>query len=52
MQDSGALETIHLASHSQPANTALQIALVILLRDWNIKPQVVLGHSSGNFSDS
>ncbi|MCJ1311389.1 hypothetical protein MMC25_005060 [Agyrium rufum] len=32
---------------SQPVCTAVQIALVQLLADWGIKPQGVIGHSSG-----
>lgn len=32
---------------SQPACTAVQIALVTLLRSWDIRPHIVLGHSSG-----
>ena len=32
---------------SQPATTAIQIALVSLLASWNIKPSAVVGHSSG-----
>lgn len=32
---------------SQPICTALQIALVDLLRTWDIKPKAVCGHSSG-----
>lgn len=32
---------------SQPICTALQIALVDLLRTWGIKPKAVCGHSSG-----
>ena len=32
---------------SQPLCTVLQIALVDLLRHWNILPNVVVGHSSG-----
>ncbi|KAF2279780.1 phenolpthiocerol synthesis polyketide synthase ppsA [Westerdykella ornata] len=35
------------AQISQPATTALQIALVNLLRSWNITPSAVVGHSSG-----
>ncbi|KAJ5715842.1 uncharacterized protein N7483_013023 [Penicillium malachiteum] len=35
---------------SQPACTALQIALVDLLREWNITPSVVVGHSSGEIA--
>ncbi|KAJ0106987.1 hypothetical protein J7T55_011082 [Diaporthe amygdali] len=33
--------------YSQPACTAIQIALVDLLRFWGIKPVAVVGHSSG-----
>jgi acyl transferase domain-containing protein len=32
---------------SQPACTALQVALVDLLRSWGIRPSSVVGHSSG-----
>ena len=32
---------------SQPATTAIQIALVRLLQSWRIKPKAVVGHSSG-----
>jgi acyl transferase domain-containing protein/NADPH:quinone reductase-like Zn-dependent oxidoreductase len=35
---------------SQFACTALQIALVNLLRDWGVAPQAVVGHSSGEIS--
>ncbi|QKX55823.1 uncharacterized protein TRUGW13939_02921 [Talaromyces rugulosus] len=35
------------ASRSQTVCTAIQIALVELLQDWNIVPEVVIGHSSG-----
>jgi acyl transferase domain-containing protein len=35
---------------SQPACTALQVALVDLLTDWNVKPSVVVGHSSGEIA--
>lgn len=38
---------IHLASRSQPLCTAIQIALVKLLLQWNLKPEAVIGHSSG-----
>jgi acyl transferase domain-containing protein/NADPH:quinone reductase-like Zn-dependent oxidoreductase len=41
---------ISKASHSQTVCTALQIALVTLLRDWNIVPEAVIGHSSGEIS--
>ncbi|KAK0707101.1 hypothetical protein B0T26DRAFT_790998 [Lasiosphaeria miniovina] len=35
---------------SQPACTALQVALVDLLANWNIRPSVVTGHSSGEIA--
>ncbi|KGO61703.1 Acyl transferase/acyl hydrolase/lysophospholipase [Penicillium expansum] len=35
---------------SQPACTALQIALVNLLESWGIRPASVVGHSSGEIS--
>ena len=35
------------AEFSQPCCTAIQIALVDLLKSWNIKPAAVVGHSSG-----
>lgn len=44
------LEDHHLldsTERSQPASTALQIALVDLLASWNVKPAAVVGHSSG-----
>ena len=41
---------IHLADRSQPLCTAVQLALTDLLHDWNIKPQTVLGHSSGEIA--
>lgn len=38
------------AELSQPCCTALQIALVDLLRSYGIKPEAVLGHSSGEIA--
>ncbi|KAJ4858515.1 KR domain-containing protein [Trichoderma breve] len=35
---------------SQPATTALQVALVDLLKSFNIQPKYVLGHSSGEIA--
>lgn len=35
---------------SQPATTAIQIALVRLLSSWNIHPLAVIGHSSGEIA--
>ncbi|KAI0133897.1 putative polyketide synthase [Xylariales sp. AK1849] len=38
------------ADISQPACTALQLALVILLQSWGVLPAAVLGHSSGEIA--
>lgn len=35
---------------SQPATTALQVALVQLLRSWGVEPHAVVGHSSGEIA--
>lgn len=43
-------EQIHRAEISQPASTAIQIALVKLLRAWGIEPMAVVGHSSGEMA--
>ena len=39
---------IHSAAYSQPICTGVQIALVQLLAEWNVKPAFVVGHSSGS----
>ena len=41
---------INLALYSQPLCSAIQIALVDLLASWGIKPQSVVGHSSGEIA--
>ncbi|CAJ2513205.1 Uu.00g013240.m01.CDS01 [Anthostomella pinea] len=41
---------IHEASRSQPVCTAIQIALVDILRSWNVTPSSVVGHSSGEIA--
>ncbi|TGJ85285.1 hypothetical protein E0Z10_g3506 [Xylaria hypoxylon] len=38
---------INQAEKSQPICTAIQIALVAVLKEWNITPKVAIGHSSG-----
>ena len=38
---------ISMSSLSQASSTAVQLALVDLFRSWNIRPNVVVGHSSG-----
>ncbi|MCJ1466203.1 hypothetical protein MMC07_004822 [Pseudocyphellaria aurata] len=35
---------------SQPATTAIQIALTVLLSSWNVSPVAVTGHSSGEIA--
>ncbi|EXF75878.1 hypothetical protein CFIO01_00363 [Colletotrichum fioriniae PJ7] len=42
-----AVSRVNQAEFSQPLCTAIQVALVQLLRLWGIKPSVTLGHSSG-----
>ena len=41
---------LNTAEVSQPVTTAVQIALVNLLRRWDIYPSVVIGHSSGEIA--
>ncbi|TEA15218.1 Highly reducing polyketide synthase alt5 [Colletotrichum sidae] len=36
--------------YSQPACTALQVALVDLVKDWDLRPAAVVGHSSGEIA--
>lgn len=43
-------DRIHGPQYSQPACTALQIALVDLIWSFGIKPSVVVGHSSGEIA--
>ncbi|KAI6635430.1 Type I Iterative PKS [Pyricularia oryzae] len=42
--------SINLASRSQPVCTAVQLALVRLLRDWGVAPGFAVGHSSGEIA--
>lgn len=46
----GSESRINEAEYSQPACTAIQLALVELLRSWNIHPSTVTGHSSGEIA--
>lgn len=41
---------INSAEISQPLCTALQIALVDLLKDWHVEPAIVVGYSSGEIA--
>lgn len=41
---------INEAEISQPACTAIQLALVILLQSWGVFPAAVVGHSSGEIA--
>lgn len=41
---------INEAQLSQPCTTAMQLALVDLLRSWGIRPSLVCGHSSGEIA--
>ncbi|KAI9045941.1 type I polyketide synthase [Aspergillus affinis] len=45
-----ATSSLSKAHMSQPACTAVQLALVELLRSWGIKPNAVTGHSSGEIA--
>ena len=40
----------HKAEYSQPLCTALQLGLVTVLDSWGLKPDVVVGHSSGEIA--
>ena len=46
----GASSRINTPIISQPATTALQVALVDLLRSFDILPETVVGHSSGEIA--
>ena len=46
----GPQSNINLPVYSQPICTVLQIALVDLLESWNIVPNAIVGHSSGEIA--
>ncbi|KAJ5833847.1 hypothetical protein N7474_002158 [Penicillium riverlandense] len=50
LRKDGAASKINSPHLSQPACTALQIGLVLLLESWGIRPASVVGHSSGEIS--
>lgn len=43
-------ETLRKPEFSQPLVTALQLAILAILEDWDINPQSVVGHSSGEIA--
>lgn len=48
--DDKEISRINEVTHSQPICTAVQIGLVNLLKSWEIKPNAVVGHSSGEIA--
>ncbi|KAI9644954.1 hypothetical protein NHQ30_006989 [Ciborinia camelliae] len=50
LHKSKALSNINRPEYSQPLCTALQVAYIELLRDLNIVPDTVVGHSSGEIA--
>ncbi|KAI0179744.1 polyketide synthase [Hypoxylon sp. FL1284] len=42
--------SVNSTEKSQTVCTAIQVALVDLLKEWNITPKVVIGHSSGEIA--
>ena len=50
LQQDEACSRVKDARYSQPLTTAVQIALLKLLRSWNIRPLAVVGHSSGEMA--
>ncbi|KAL9639081.1 MAG: hypothetical protein Q9204_001255 [Flavoplaca sp. TL-2023a] len=50
IQKAETASNIHNPAYSQPLCTALQIALLSLLCYWGVKPESVVGHSSGEIA--
>lgn len=50
MRISGDSSQIHNPAFAQPLCTILQLALVDLLKSWNVVPSAVVGHSSGEIA--
>lgn len=46
----GSVSNINDPAYSQPLCTAIQIAIVDLLRSFGIQPAAVVGHSSGEIA--
>ncbi|KAI1132340.1 polyketide synthase [Nemania abortiva] len=47
LSEDGSISRVNEAEFSQPLCTAIQVALVQMLRSWDITPTVTCGHSSG-----
>lgn len=50
LDDPPEISQVHRPSRSQPLCTAIQIALVQVLRSWGITSSAVIGHSSGEIA--
>ncbi|KAI0439056.1 PKSKA1 [Xylaria telfairii] len=50
LTQSRAPEHLRQPEFSQPLVTALQLALLVILEEWSIKPVCVVGHSSGEIA--
>lgn len=46
----GDTSNLRLAEYAQPMVTAVQIGIVKILRKWNVTPDAVVGHSSGEIA--